>query len=122
MAELTTPHLAFPLRLNSGRLAANEEGSLPEVRDSIRVLLRTPLGARPLAPQVGVPDPTFTTTGTQPELLTAALTHPETGDPRATVQIHATPVTATGRQNVTVRVGLADQPAAGDTAIGDTSP
>jgi phage baseplate assembly protein W len=53
------PHLAWPLRLIGGQLAAVEQDTLAEVTQCVNVLLRTPRGARVLLPDFGVEDPSF---------------------------------------------------------------
>jgi phage baseplate assembly protein W len=105
---IDVPHIAFPMRLDAaGALVTNEQDSLDEVQQCVLVLLRTPLGARPLAPGVGVADPTFTD-GIDPEALTATLTNVETGEPRADVQVTVQPVDQAGRQPIAIAIGLAD--------------
>jgi len=107
MARLveTQLHLAWPFRLTAaGRFAAVEEDTLDDVAQCVRILQRTPLGARPLAPLVGLPDPTFTT-GVDPVDVARRL---ETDEPRALVTVTADPVTSGGRQAVRIRVDLAD--------------
>lgn len=97
------PHLAFPLRLAADGLAVVEQDELDDVRQCVHVLLRTPLGARPLAPDVGVEDPTFST-GIDPEALTAQI---EEQEDRARVTITASGPDETGEQNVTIAVAVA---------------
>lgn len=98
------PHLGFPLRLGAdGDLACVEQDSYEDVRSCVHVLLRTPRGVRPLAPQVGVEDPTFH--GVDADELAAEL---EAQEDRARVVVTAASVDASGEQQVTVEVGLAD--------------
>lgn len=52
--------MRWPFAVAGGRLATVEQDTLDELRMNVRVLLHTPAGARPIAPQVGVEDPTFT--------------------------------------------------------------
>ncbi|WP_217913248.1 hypothetical protein [Miltoncostaea marina] len=100
------PHLAFPLRLNSDRaLATVEQDTLADVRQCVHVIARTPRGARPLAPEVGIDDPTFTG-GVAPDVIAAEL---EGDEPRARVSVEATGPGADGRQTVAVRVALASE-------------
>lgn len=101
------PHLAYPLRLApDGTFAVVEQDGIDDVRQCVHVLLRTPLGARPLAPQIGVEDPTFTS-GVDPDELQQTL---EEQEDRATVTVTTTPVDPTGEQQITVEVALADDP------------
>lgn len=100
------PHIAFPLRQAAdGTLAAVEQDSLDDVRQCVHVLLRTPLGARPLAPDTGVEDPTFSQ-GVDPDELATRLAG-EDNEPRAELTITARPVGATGDQQLRITVGLA---------------
>jgi phage baseplate assembly protein W len=100
------PQLTYPLALTGGDFAQVEQGTLDDVRQNVLVLLRTPLGVRPLAPDVGVQDPTFTTV--DPEALQATLTDADTGEPRARVTVTADPIDPAGEQRVAVDVALAD--------------
>lgn len=108
------PHLLFPLRLTeAGTLAVLEQDTIEDVRQCVTVLLRTPLQARPLAPEVGVPELLF---GAQIDalLLAAALEDPQTGDPRARVTVTSSPPDEAGNQALVVRVALADGAAGQD--------
>lgn len=101
------PHIVWPLRLDStGRLQVHDQDSLEEVRQNVQILLRTPLGARPLAPDVGIPDPTFTR-GIDAYDLTTRLTDEDTGEPRAIVDIQTNPIDGSGRQQTQITVTLA---------------
>lgn len=103
---IETPHLAFPLRFDSAThsLAQVEQDELEDIEQCVFVLMKTPLGVRPLAPDIGVEDPTFSE-GIDPQLLTADL---ENMEPRARVTITAEPVGATGEQVVTISVQRRD--------------
>lgn len=105
MAEV--PHLAFPLRITSGTFAAVEQDTIEDVRQCVHVLLSTPIGARPLAPEIGVEDPTFTE-GIDPELMQAML---EEQEDRAAITVAVALVSGTGEQHITVDVQLAEDPA-----------
>src|SRR5690606_19293544 len=94
MADPEIPHLAFPLRLVNGQLAQVEQGSIEDVHGCVIALIHTPLGARPLAPDVGVPDPTFTA-GVDPDELTGRL---ERDEPRARVTVTSEPTGPDGAQ------------------------
>ncbi len=103
MTYPAVPHLAFPLRrAPAGELLAVEQDTLEDVRQCVHVLLRTPRGARPLAPDVGIEDPTFTS-GVQAEVLQAQL---EDDEDRAHVDVAAGRVGPTGAQAVQVNVQL----------------
>lgn len=104
----TVGHKRFPLRLDiDGSFAAAEQDTVEDVQSCVHVLLVTPLGARPLAPTIGVDDPTFTE-GVVPGQLEATLLDQE---PRAALSITAEPIGATGEQTVRIEVGLADDDA-----------
>jgi hypothetical protein len=117
--RIDVPHIAFPMRLtDAGELATTEQDSINEVQQCVLVLLRTPLGARPLAPGVGVADPTFSA-GVDASALEVTLTDAQFGEPRASVQITAAPVTEAGQQGVAIAVGLADDSRGIDPESGD---
>lgn len=104
------PKLDWPLRLTAtGKIAVVDQDTIDDVRKCVRVLLHTPLGARSLAPAVGVPDPTFTA-GIDPAGLRKRLEHPEFGEPRAAIRVTAQPATPGGQQRVKIGVDLADAP------------
>lgn len=115
-ADDTPRHLAWPFRLTEGAdlpgqvphapLQLVEQDTIADVRQSVHLLLRTPPGARPLAPEIGIADPTFTT-GIDAQQLAAAL---EEMEDRARVTITAGVITEGGRQTVQVLVALADDP------------
>lgn len=98
------PHPAFPLRqAANGEIMEVEQDTIEDVRQCVHVLLRTPVGTRPLAPEVGVEDPTFSSS-VDPAELQAAL---QDDEPRADITVTAAPVDATGRQDITIEVALA---------------
>lgn len=104
--DITVPHLAFPLRQAAdGGLAVVEQDTIDDVRQCVHVLLRTPIGARPLAPAVGVDDPTFSS-GVDGDELAARL---EDQEPRATVSVSASVVDDTGGQEIEIDVALAGE-------------
>lgn len=96
------PHFAYPMRISAGRLALVEQDTIDDVRQCVAVLLRTPLGLRPLAPEIGVLDPTFSA-GVDPQELAAQL---EQQEERAEVSIETAGPDASGRERVSVRVSL----------------
>lgn len=79
------PHLTWPARLSGGSLACVEQDTLEEVRQSVDNLLRTPLGARPLAEDYGLADPTFTTGLDVDEVIDQAAEY----EPRADIEVTA---------------------------------
>jgi phage baseplate assembly protein W len=99
------PHLAFPLRLEGGTFGVVEQDTIEDVRQSIFVLLHTPLGIRPLAPGIGVEDPTFEA-GVDEHALSAVL---EEQEPRAAVTVTSAPVDGTGELVLEVNVALAGE-------------
>lgn len=99
MAEI--PHIAWPLRFAGDRLAVVEQDTLADVRQCVHLLVHTPIGARPLAPEIGLEDPTFA--GVDPEVLEADL---EEWEDRAAVTVAAT-LSPDGRQGVRIDVALA---------------
>lgn len=105
------PHIAYPLRLTATGLEQVEQDSIDDVRQCVHVLLRTPVGARPLAPDVGVEDPTFSE-GVDPEQLAAEL---EGQEDRARITITAAAPDETGEQAVQIAVDLADDDAVDTT-------
>jgi phage baseplate assembly protein W len=116
VTAVDVPHLRWPFRLTEGAdlpgqvphapLALVEQDTLDDVRQCVHLLLRTPPGARPLAPEVGVPDPTFTR-GVDADQLGALL---EELEDRARVTVRAPALDAIGRQTVQILVALADDP------------
>jgi len=53
------PHLAWPFRAVTRRLAQVEQDSIDDVEQNVYAYLATPRGQRPLSPDFGVEDPTF---------------------------------------------------------------
>lgn len=54
------PLFSFPIRmLPNGRFATVEQGTIEADEESVAMLVLTRVGERPLAPSLGVPDPTF---------------------------------------------------------------
>jgi phage baseplate assembly protein W len=102
--DTTLRHLAFPLRARAdGSFEQVEQDTYEDVRQCVYMVLRTPLQSRPLAPHVGVDDPTFSMGVDAPE-LEAQLQELE---PRAVVKVTAGDVESGGEQQVEVRVALA---------------
>lgn len=84
--EIVTPHFAFPFRFerNGANVAVEEQGTSEEIADCAEVLLRTPLGERVDAPELGVPDQTFREGGADVEGIEAIINEYE---PRASAQL-----------------------------------
>jgi phage baseplate assembly protein W len=97
------PHLQWPLRIHDGRLQVVEQDTIEDVRQCVHALLVTPRGARPLAPELGIDDPTFI--GVDPERLAADL---QDAEPRAIVTVELAGPDQHGQQQVPVHVELAD--------------
>jgi hypothetical protein len=96
------PHLRWPLRLTpAGHLAQVEQDTLEDVRQCVAILVATPVGARPLAPEDGVEDPTFGP-GWSPVALRRAI---EAQEDRAAVDVQVTPLPL-GEERVQVTVDL----------------
>lgn len=104
------PHIAFPLRRDPDGLAQVEQDELDDVRQCVHVLLLTPRGSRPLAPDIGVEDPTFADE-IDTELLETQL---EEMEDRARVTITSTGPDATGEQQLEITVDLASNPSTDD--------
>lgn len=115
MADYEAPHLQWPLRLEpDGSLAAVEQDTLEDVEQCVHVLLRTERGSRPLAPAVGVEDPTFDNV-IDPGRLSALL---EEQEDRARVTVTVDGPDETGEVTVRVSVALRDDPS-DDAEYGD---
>jgi hypothetical protein len=99
------PHLAWPYRLApDGRLAVVEQDTLADVTQAVHGLAVTPRGARPLAPDLGVDDPTFSP-GVSPAQLEADLAR---AHPLAGVTVETAGPDESGRLAITVHVDLAE--------------
>lgn len=107
MPPIDVPHLRWPFGLTAGSplLQVVEQDTLAEVQQSVRLLLATKPGDRPLAPDVGVEDFVFTPHGVDPELLAARL---EEMEDRASIIVTVSEPDGSGRQTVQVQVGLAN--------------
>lgn len=55
----TDPHLRVPFSIRWGRADVIEGGTVDEIAQNVRVLLMTRPGQRPVVPEYGVEDPTF---------------------------------------------------------------
>jgi hypothetical protein len=67
------------------------------------VLLATAPGVRPLAPDVGIDDPTFT--DVDPDLLAATI---EAQEDRAAITVTVAPIDETGERELQVQVALTE--------------
>lgn len=100
--DVVVPVFDYPLRMEAdGTLAVVEQGSLEDVRASIHMLIRTQRGSRPLAPDIGVDDPTFGP-GVDGDELAADL---EAQEPLAALTVTVT--VEDGEEDVRVEVHLA---------------
>lgn len=112
MAAVERPHLRWPFRLTQGAdlpgqvphapLQLVEQDELEDVRQCVHLALRTRPGMRPLAPDLGIEDPTFTA-GIDPDALAAEL---EELEDRAEVEVVVSNEDGSGRQTVQVLVRL----------------
>ena len=100
-ASPEVPHLRWPLRLAAGQLLTIEQDTIDDVEQCVHVLLTTPLGTRPLAPDVGTVDPAFT--GADPADIQDRLADSE---PRA--QVTVTVDGAGPEHTVAVQVALTE--------------
>jgi hypothetical protein len=102
--DVIVPVFDYPLRMQAdGTPAVVEQGSLEDVRASIHMLMRTPRGSRPLAPDIGVDDPTFGP-GVDGDELAADL---EAQEPLAALTVTVSPGDGPGDEVVRVEVDLA---------------
>lgn len=101
--NLEVPHLAWPFRFAGRRLAQVDQDSIEDVQQSVHAYLATPRGARPLNPEFGAEDPTFSP-GLDADQLAADIEASEDG--RASVSVT---VEGVGAQNVTVAVRLPER-------------
>lgn len=105
-------HLRWPFRLTvatdvpQAPLALVEQDTIDDVRQCVHLLLKTPPAARPLAPQIGVAEATFTA-GIDAQQLAATL---EEMEDRARITVTAAAVDAAGRQTVQILVALTETP------------
>lgn len=53
------PHLALPLRMDRHGFAQVEQDTVDDVVQCVGVIVRTPVGAREVLPEFGIPDMTF---------------------------------------------------------------
>lgn len=114
-----TPHLAYPLRLSGSSFTVVEQDLIDDVRQCVFLIARTELGARPLAPAVGIEDPTFT--DLDPDVLAGQL---EELEDRAVVTVTITPTNAAGEQDIEIAVALAAEGAtvAGNVSVSNNGP
>lgn len=99
------PHLRWPFRVASRRLAQVEQDGIENVEQSVYHYLACPRGTRPLNPDWGIEDPTFAP-GFDSALVAREIEESEDG--RAHVTIDATGPNRYGQMDVTVQVELAE--------------
>lgn len=97
-----TQRITWPLSLAGGRLVTHEQDSLTDVAQCVHILTRTPLGARPLAPEIGLEDPTGSGADEQDLALL------EEWEPRARLQAQVTASDDGTRQVRRISVSLDD--------------
>jgi hypothetical protein len=104
MAEVpqVASHLAWPFRLSGRRLLTVEQDSIDDVEQNVRSYLATAKGDRPLSPDFGLDDPTFSAS-VSGERLAADIMEQED---RANVEVDVSPQDGTGRTSITVTVDL----------------
>jgi phage baseplate assembly protein W len=88
-----------------GTFSVVEQDTLADVKQCIHVLVKTPLGWRPLAPDVGIVDPLWLE-GIDTDALAGSLVEWE---PRAAVSVTTGGPDGDGRQTVQINVDLAEE-------------
>lgn len=53
------PHLAVPFRILGDRAVTVDQDTIAEIRQNVEVLVSTFQGERPVVPEYGISDPTF---------------------------------------------------------------
>lgn len=100
------PQWSYPMRLGvNGDFAEVEQDTLDDVRQSVYLLTRTPVGVRPLAPDIGLEDPTFTIVDL--DALAATL---EEQEDRAVVSVTVESLDDAGEQVLQIDVALVSEP------------
>jgi hypothetical protein len=97
-------HLAWPFRMSGQRLATVEQDSIEDVEQNVRAYLSTAKGDRPLSPDFGLDDPTFSRS-VSGERLAADIMEQED---RADVEVLVSGPDPSGRTAITVNVDLAE--------------
>jgi hypothetical protein len=97
------PHLQWPFRLAGRKLAQVEQDSLEDLQQSVHAFLSTPLGSRPLNPDFGLEDPTFSA-GVDPLQLEADIEASEDG--RAAVTVTVAGPSGAGAQQIDIVVAV----------------
>ena len=72
---VTTPHLAFPVRLRAGRFLAVEQDSRRHLEDRAEVLLRTRPGSLDADPELGLRELVARLGAASPEVLRVVSEH-----------------------------------------------
>jgi len=105
MAEVpqVAAHLSWPFRMAGRRLATVEQDSIEDVEQNVRSYLSTEKGERPLSPDFGLDDPTFSRS-VDGAVLAADIMEQED---RADVEVVVTGPDGSGRTSLTVNVDLA---------------
>jgi len=97
-------HIAWPFRLVGRRLAAVEQDSLADVEQNVRSYLSTERGERPLSPDFGLEDPTFSRSISGARLAADIMEQED----RADVEVLVSGPDGSGRTSLTVNVDLAE--------------
>lgn len=97
------PHLAWPFRMGVHQLEVVEQDSIEDCQQSAYAYLACPKGARPLNPDWGVEDPTFSSE-VDGEALAAELEECEDGRFTAVVNVYGPE--GTGRTRLDVFIDL----------------
>jgi hypothetical protein len=106
MAEVpqVAAHLAWPFRMSGTRLAVVEQDSLADVEQNVRAYLATGKGDRPLSPDFGLDDPTFSARIDGGRLAADIMEQED----RADVEVLVSGPDPSGRTSITVNVDLAE--------------
>jgi len=97
-------HLAWPFRMSGRRLATVEQDSIEDVEQNVRSYLATGKGDRPLSPDFGLEDPTFSAAPSGAALAADIMEQED----RAVVEVEVTGPDGAGRTSLTVNVDLAE--------------
>ncbi len=82
--SVPTPHLQWPVRIETGRLAVVEQDTFDDVAQCVKIIASTPLGGASWDPQLGVRGLLYGEGGADPDETYEAV---ERSEPRAEIQI-----------------------------------
>jgi hypothetical protein len=97
------PHLRWPFRFVNRALADVEQDTIEDVEQSVHAYVTTPKGSRPLSPDFGVEDPTFSGSINAARL---AAEIEESEDGRAVVDVQVRGPDENGRTSININVDL----------------